>query len=216
MPNGSLDKFLYDRTAPNLDWNRRFQIIKGVASGLLYLHEGWEQVVVHRDIKSSNILLDSEMNARLGDFGLAKLYDHGADTQTTHVVGTIGYIAPELGSTGKVTTATDVFAYGAFLVEVACGRRPLEAEAPAERVMLVDWVLDNWKKGALLATTDQLLGDDYPEAEMEMVLKLGLLCSHPIPEARPSMRQVMQFLNGDTALPELSLVQWSFSEIVSP
>ncbi|KAJ6832987.1 L-type lectin-domain containing receptor kinase IV.1-like [Iris pallida] len=211
MPNGSLDKFLYDRTAPNLDWNGRFQIIRGVASGLLYLHEGWEQVVVHRDIKSSNILLDIEMNARLGDFGLAKLYDHGADPQTTHVVGTIGYIAPELGSTGKATTATDVFAYGAFLLEVACGRRPLEAEVPAEQVMLVDWVLDNWKKGEVLATTDRLLGNDYSEAEMEMVLKLGLLCSHPMAAARPSMRQVMQFLNGDTALPELSLVQWSFS-----
>ncbi|KAJ6843966.1 L-type lectin-domain containing receptor kinase IV.1-like [Iris pallida] len=211
MPNGSLDKFLYDRTAPNLDWNGRFQIIRGVASGLLYLHEGWEQVVVHRDIKSSNILLDSEMNARLGDFGLAKLYDHGADPQTTHVVGTIGYIAPELGSTGKATTATDVFAYGAFLLEVACGRRPLEAEVPAEQVMLVDWVLDNWKKGEVLATTDRLLGNDYSEAEMEMVLKLGLLCSHPMAAARPSMRQVMQFLNGDAAPPELSLVQWSFS-----
>ncbi|KAJ1701716.1 hypothetical protein LUZ63_001495 [Rhynchospora breviuscula] len=90
MPNGSLDKYLYDQEKPTLNWNQRFKIIKGVASGLLYLHEDWEQVVIHRDVKASNVLLDCELNGRLGDFGLARLYDHGTDPQTTHVVGTMG------------------------------------------------------------------------------------------------------------------------------
>uniref|UniRef100_A0ACD5YR66 Uncharacterized protein n=1 Tax=Avena sativa TaxID=4498 RepID=A0ACD5YR66_AVESA len=103
MPNGSLDKYLYDRSARTLDWRQRLHIIRGVAAGLLYLHEDWEQVVIHGDVKASNVLLDSEMNGRLGDFGLARLYDHGANTQTTHVVGTMGYLAPELGHTGKAT-----------------------------------------------------------------------------------------------------------------
>ncbi|KAF3447745.1 hypothetical protein FNV43_RR08448 [Rhamnella rubrinervis] len=114
MPNGSLEKYLYDQPKTTLNWNQRFVVIKGVASALFYLHEGWEQVVIHRDVKASNVLLDSEFNARLGDFGLARLYDHGTDPQTTHVVGTLGYLAPEHMRTGKATTRTDVFAFGAF------------------------------------------------------------------------------------------------------
>ncbi|KAK1275393.1 L-type lectin-domain containing receptor kinase IV.1 [Acorus gramineus] len=101
MSNGSLDKILFNGMKKDrLGWSQRFRIVR-VASGLLYLHEGWEQLVVHRDVKSSNVLLDGEMNGRLGDFGLARLYDHGTDPQTTHVVGTLGYLAPELPKTGK-------------------------------------------------------------------------------------------------------------------
>ena len=125
MPNASLDKHLHDDTMQTLDWAQRFRIIQGVASGLLYLHEDWEQVVIHRDVKASNVLLDSEMNGRLGNFGLARSYDHGTDPQTTHVVGTMGYIAPELTRTGRASTLNDVFAFGVFLLEVTCGRRPI-------------------------------------------------------------------------------------------
>ena len=124
MPNGSLDCYLHtqDHSTTNLCWAQRFHIIKGIASGLFYLHEDWEQVVIHRDIKTSNVLLDSEMNARLGDFGLARSHDHGADAHTTRVAGTWGYIAPELARLGKATKATDVFALGVLMVEVACGK----------------------------------------------------------------------------------------------
>ncbi|KAJ6832856.1 L-type lectin-domain containing receptor kinase IV.2-like [Iris pallida] len=205
MPNGSLDNFLYDETRPALSWAQRFGIMKGVASGLLYLHQDWEKIVVHRDIKASNVLLDSELNGRLGDFGLARLYDHGTDAHTTHIVGTMGYLAPELAQTGKATTKTDVFAFGAFLLEVACGRRPVEPGAAGQQLLLLDWVLENWKKGTLLATGDPRLGGDFPVEEMETVLKLGLLCSHPSPDTRPTMRQVMLFLDGDSTMPELPL-----------
>ncbi|XP_020256335.1 L-type lectin-domain containing receptor kinase IV.1-like isoform X2 [Asparagus officinalis] len=203
MPNGSLDKFLYDGAQPTLNWAQRFRIIKGVASGLLYLHEDWEQVVVHRDIKASNVLLDSELNGRLGDFGLARLYDHGTDPQTTHIVGTMGYLAPELSRTGKATTATDVFAFGAFLLEVVCGRRPVELNLDLEEQLLIGWVLMSWQRGHILETRDVSLGDEYCDYEVELVLKLGLLCSNPMAAARPSMRQVVQYLEGDLALPEL-------------
>ncbi|XP_073005050.1 L-type lectin-domain containing receptor kinase SIT2-like [Typha latifolia] len=213
MPNGSLDKYLYDRTKPTLDWDRRFQIIKGVASGLLYLHEEWEQVIIHRDIKASNVLLDSEMNGRLGDFGLARLYDHGTDPQTTHVVGTMGYLAPELARTGKATTLTDVFAFGSFILEVACGRRPVEQRAPDEHLVLADWVVENWHNDSILNTLDSRLGQVYVVVEAEMVLKLGVLCSNPLPSVRPSMRQVMQYLDGHVPLPELSPTYMSFSNL---
>ncbi|KAG8483972.1 hypothetical protein CXB51_023343 [Gossypium anomalum] len=204
MPNGSLDKYLHDQPKVTLNWRQRFRVIKGVASGLFYLHGEWEQVVVHRDVKASNVLLDGELNGRLGDFGLARLYDHGTDPQTTHVVGTLGYLAPEHTRTGKATPSTDVFAFGAFLLEVACGRRPIEAKSPIEDVILVDWVYSCWSKGDIMEAKDPSLGSDYEAEEVELVLKLGLLCSHSEPEARPTMRQVLQFLEGDVPFPEMS------------
>jgi hypothetical protein len=204
MPNGSLDKYLHDQSKVALSWGQRFRVIKGVASGLLYLHEDWEQVVVHRDIKASNVLLDKEMNGRLGDFGLARLYDHGTDPHTTHVVGTMGYMAPELGHTGKASKASDVFAFGAFMLEVACGRKPVVQDARDNRLVLVDWVLERWRAGAVTDTVDPRLAGDFVGSEASLVLRLGLLCSHPLPGARPGMRQVVQYLDGDVPLPELS------------
>ncbi|CAN6322456.1 unnamed protein product [Urochloa humidicola] len=223
MPNGSLDKYLYggnkekesEKATATLDWAQRFRIIKGVASGLLYIHEDWEQVVIHRDIKASNVLLDADMNARLGDFGLARLYDHGADPQTTHVVGTMGYLAPELARSGKASPLTDVFAFGAFILEVVCGRRPVEQGMAADdtRMMLVDWVLEHWQDGKLAEVVDGRLEGKYDAEEAALALKLGLLCSHPLPGARPSMRLVMRYLEGDTPFPELTPAHLSFSMV---
>uniref|UniRef100_A0ACD5UN13 Uncharacterized protein n=1 Tax=Avena sativa TaxID=4498 RepID=A0ACD5UN13_AVESA len=211
MPNGSLDKHLYggDDEKPVLDWDERFRIIKGIASGLLYLHEEWEKVVIHRDIKASNVLLDGEMNGRLGDFGLARMYDRGANAQTTHVVGTIGYLAPELGRTNKATPLTDVFAFGIFLLEVTCGQRPISQNSQGDQLMLVDWVLDHWLRGSLTETVDAKL-QHYDVDQACLALKLGLLCSHPLQNSRPDMRQVVRYLNGDVQLPELTPTNESF------
>ncbi|KAK3406948.1 hypothetical protein EUGRSUZ_K03076 [Eucalyptus grandis] len=212
MPNGSLEKYLYNQPKVTLNWNQRFRVIKGAAHGLSYLHEGWEQVVIHRDIKASNILLDSELNGRLGDFGLARLYDHGTDPQTTHLVGTHGYLAPENTRTARATTSADVFAFGAFLLEVACGRRPIEAREE-EDAILVDWVFSCWDKGDILEARDPNLGTDFVADEVELVLQLGLLCSQFQPTARPRMRQVVQYLEGDLALEELSSLGISKSRL---
>ncbi|GJM90956.1 hypothetical protein PR202_ga07286 [Eleusine coracana subsp. coracana] len=223
MPNGSLDKFLYNNNnahhgdnnnkqqLPALSWAQRFQIIKGVASGLLYLHEEWEQVVVHRDVKPSNVLLDAGMNARLGDFGLARLRGHGAgaELQTTVVAGTFGYIAPELALTGKASPLTDVFAFGAFLLEVVTGRRPIDdgGNGGGGTVMLIDWVFEHWRRETLVEVVDPGIitrGDQYDVNELSLALKVGLLCSQPMADMRPSMRQVMQYLQGDASPPDLS------------
>jgi serine/threonine protein kinase len=172
--------------------------------GLFYLHEEWEQVVIHRDVKASNVLLDGELNARLGDFGLARLYEHGTDPQTTHLVGTLGYLAPEHCRSGKATPGTDVYAFRAFLLEVACGKRPIEPRGAADDVLLLDWVFCHWNRGEILEARDVSLGTDYAAKEVELVLKLGLLCSHSEPAARPSMCQIVQFLEGEFPVPELS------------
>ncbi|KAK1643124.1 hypothetical protein QYE76_060929 [Lolium multiflorum] len=206
MPNGSLDKYLYgkeDNTV--LSWAHRFRIIKGIAAGLLYLHEEWEKVVVHRDIKASNVLLDDEMNGRLGDFGLARLYDHGIDPQTTDVVGTIGYLAPELARSGNATPPTDVFAFGMFVLEVTCGQRPVNHQNTEDnQLILIDWVIDKVQKGSFSDTLDARLKGSYDVGEACLALTIGILCSHPFAKARPTMRQVMQYLNGETEPPELS------------
>ncbi|XBH65995.1 hypothetical protein VPH35_119470 [Triticum aestivum] len=202
MPNGSLDTYLHKKDKPTLGWDQRLHIIKGVAAGLVYLHEDWEQVVIHRDIKVSNVLLDDGMNGRLGDFGLARLHGHEADAHTTRVAGTWGYIAPELARLGKATKATDVYAFGIFLMEVACGRRPIEANAHGEPMVLADWVLNTWQTGSLIDAMDTRLEQDHVTEEVELVLKLGLLCSHSLPKERPCMRLVMQYLESDATLPD--------------
>ncbi|CAN4118211.1 unnamed protein product [Withania somnifera] len=209
MPNGSMDNFLFDEPRIVLTWEQRFKIIKGVASGLIYLHEGYEQVVVHRDIKASNVLLDGELNGKLGDFGLARLYEHGSNPSTTRVVGTLGYLAPELPRTGRATTKTDMFAFGALLLEVVCGRRPIEHKAGPEEFVLVDLVWDKWREGKILDVVDYRLKGEFNESEVLMVLKLGLMCSNNQPLKRPSIRQMVRYLEGEIGIPEAPIAQCS-------
>ncbi|VAI62033.1 unnamed protein product [Triticum turgidum subsp. durum] len=172
MPKGSLDKYLYGEVDNNtLSWDQRFWIIRGIASALIYLHEEWEKVVVHRDIKASNVLLDDELNARLGDFGLARLYDHGVEQETTRVVGTIEWLAASR-RTGKGTPLTDVFAFGIFVLEVTCGQRPIMQSTQDKQVMLVDWVLEHAQQGSLADAIDVRLKGDYNVEEAYLALKL--------------------------------------------
>jgi Legume lectin domain/Protein kinase domain len=205
MPNGSLDTLLFDynnKKKTVLNWEQRLNILKGVAAGLLYLHEEWEQLVLHRDVKSSNVLLGSDLNPKLGDFGLARLYEHGTNPHTTHVVGTIGYIAPELSRTGKATTSSDVFSFGVVLLETVCGRRPVENNAPIDELNLLEWVRDCAEQGHLVNVVDARIAKECDIQEIEKVLKLGLVCCQSIAEVRPSMRQVIQYLNGTEQFPE--------------
>ncbi|KAM1038281.1 hypothetical protein ACFX13_033722 [Malus domestica] len=200
IPYGSLDSLIFgSKNNFVLSWAQRFNILKGIATGLLYLHEEWEQVVIHRDVKSSNVLIDAEMNPRLSDFGLARLYDHGEISHTTGVVGTIGYIAPELARTGKASTCSDVFAYGVLLLEVACGQRPIGSG----EFILADWVMENHEMDHILDTVDPNLDSNFDVKEMKLVLELGLLCTHYKPEARPTMRQVVRYLNEEDQPPEV-------------
>ncbi|KAG4177292.1 hypothetical protein ERO13_A11G300925v2 [Gossypium hirsutum] len=198
----NLVRLLDHQPNSSLNWTQRFKIIKDVASALFYLHQQWMQVIIHRDIKPTNVLIDGDMNARLGDFGLAKLCDLGNDPQTSHVAGTLGYMAPELAREGKANTSTDIYAFGIFMLEAACGRKPIEPRAPPEEAFLADWITDCWDKGDILATIDKRLEKRFVGQQAELVLKLGLLCSHPVAAGRPSMSSVILYLEGVASLPE--------------
>ncbi|KAJ4875082.1 L-type lectin-domain containing receptor kinase I.7 [Raphanus sativus] len=206
MPNGSLDHCLFsDDDRATLPWWRRFAILKDIASALSYLHTEADQVVIHRDIKASNVMLDAEFNGRLGDFGMSRLYDRGTDPTTTAAVGTVGYMAPELTTMGP-STGTDVYAFGVFLLEITCGRRPVEPGFSAAKRFLIKWVGECWRRSSLIDAVDPRL-TEFSSQEVERVLKVGLLCANLAPEARPSMEQVVQYLNGNLALPEF----WPYS-----
>ncbi|EOX98864.1 Concanavalin A lectin protein kinase family protein, putative [Theobroma cacao] len=205
VPSGSLDKLLYQDgplKGKKLTWDQRYKILTGVAQALLYLHEECDQRVVHRDVKPSNVLIDEDLNAKLGEFGLARTYEHDIKPQTTHIVATLGYLAPELTRTGKATTSTDVYGYGTLMLEVASRRRPIEPQNNAKELLLVDWVRELHSQGEITKAIDPTL-DNYHSGEAELVLTLGLLCCHPHPDYRPTMRRVVQFLLGDAILPPL-------------
>ncbi|OVA00432.1 Protein kinase domain [Macleaya cordata] len=197
MPNGSLDRFICNGS---LDWQTRYKILTGLASALLYLHEECGSTVVHRDVKPNNVMLDSDYNAHLGDFGLARLLQNEASV-TTVLAGTPGYLAPECGYTGKATPESDVFSFGIVVLEVLCGRRCIGC---IEEKSLVDYVWSLHGKGELLQCVDQKLQNNFKQEEMNCSLVVGLACSHPDPASRPSMRKVVQvFMNPNEPLMDL-------------
>ncbi|XP_014508479.1 L-type lectin-domain containing receptor kinase IX.1-like [Vigna radiata var. radiata] len=202
MPNGSLDSHLYG-VKSFLTWRVRYNIALGLASALLYLQEEWEQCVIHRDIKSSNIMLDSSFNAKLGDFGLARLVDHEKGSQTTHIAGTRGYIAPEYFSSGKATKESDIYSFGVVLLEIACGRKCVELKAEEGEITLVEWVWKLYGLGRSLEAVDPKLCGEFDEKQMIRLVVVGLWCVHPDYSFRPSIRQVIQVLKFDSPLPLL-------------
>ncbi|KAK2656645.1 hypothetical protein Ddye_009697 [Dipteronia dyeriana] len=202
MPNGSLDYHLFGGKI-TLTWTIRYKIALGLASALLYLHEEWEQCVVHRDIKSSNVMLDSNFNAKLGDFGLARLVDHDMGSQTTVLAGTMGYLAPECVTTGKASKESDVYSFGVVALEITCGRRPVDPRQEQSKVRLVELVWDLYGKGQILEAVDQRLETEFDEKQMECLMVVGLWCCHPDVALRPSIRQVINVLNFEAQLPSL-------------
>ncbi|PIA26376.1 hypothetical protein AQUCO_09400021v1, partial [Aquilegia coerulea] len=198
MPNGSLNRWIFEKPKQLLNWDGRRRVLVDVAEGLNYLHHGWDQVVLHRDIKSSNILLDSDMRGRLGDFGLAKLYQHGQAPGTTRVVGTLGYLAPELANVPAPTRASDVYSFGVVVLEVVCGRRPIETWSDDEP-LLIDWVRELYEEGNLREAADERMDGEYRVEDVEIILKLGLACCHPDPQHRPTMKEVVAILIGEEA-----------------
>ncbi|KAL5707336.1 hypothetical protein ACHQM5_025395 [Ranunculus cassubicifolius] len=214
MPNGSLDHHLFstkDEGKTELCWDRRYKIISGIASALHYLHNEYDQKVVHRDLKASNVLLDADFNARLGDFGLARAIDNEKTSysEVEHgVPGTPGYIAPECFHMGRATRESDVYGFGAVVLEVVCGQRPWTKIAGFQ--FLTDWVWTLHREGRILEAVDEKLGKDYVAEEVERVLLLGLACSHPIASERPKTQAIVQILSGTVPPPHVPHFKPSF------
>ncbi|KAJ7953267.1 Lectin receptor kinase [Quillaja saponaria] len=229
MPNGSLDNHLFfepGTTEMTLSWHLRYKIITGVASALHYLHNEYDQKVVHRDLKASNIMLDADFNARLGDFGLARALENEKTSyaELEGMPGTVGYIAPECFHTGKATRVSDVYGFGAVLLEVVCGQRPWTKNEGFQ--CLVDWVWCLHREGRILEAVDNRLGNDYVVEEAERLLLLGLACSHPIASERPKTQTIGQIISGSVPVPHVppfkppfiwsSLPDWNFdSDLLS-
>ncbi|XP_009363448.3 LOW QUALITY PROTEIN: L-type lectin-domain containing receptor kinase IX.1-like [Pyrus x bretschneideri] len=200
MPNSSLDQHLFGCRA-TLQWDFRYKIALGLASALNYLHEDVEQCVLHRDIKSANVLLDTDFSSKLGDFGIAKLVDPRFRTQTTGVVGTYGYMAPEYASGGRASKESDMFSFGVVALEIACGRRTYQDGEL--HVPLVRWVWQLYLAGNLLYAADERLDKKFDEKEMECLLMVGLWCTNPSNKGRPKAGQVMKVLLFEAPLLEL-------------
>ncbi|XP_066341437.1 L-type lectin-domain containing receptor kinase IX.1-like [Miscanthus floridulus] len=204
MPNGSLDAHLYieERMLP---WSLRYDIILGIGSALLYLHQDCEQGVLHRDIKPSNVMLDASFNAKLGDFGLARLVDHGQGPHTTELAGTMGYMDPECMITGRFSTESDIYSFGVVLLEVACGRQPVRVlQHNNTAVHLTQPVSELYERGTILDAADPRLNENFDAREMECVLVVGLWCTQQDRSLRPSIRQAASALRFEASLPTLS------------
>ncbi|KAK8501853.1 hypothetical protein V6N13_023146 [Hibiscus sabdariffa] len=230
MPNRSLDRVLFrspqNMGAPPLEWDRRRKIVGGLAAALFYLHEQLETQIIHRDVKTSNVMLDSQYNARLGDFGLARWLEHELEYQiktpatkrhqfrladTTRIGGTIGYLPPESFQKRSVATAkSDVFSFGIVVLEVVSGRRAVDLTFPDEQIILLDWIRRLSDEKRLLHAGDSRLVDgSYRLADAERFLHIGLLCTLHNPLLRPNMKWVVEVLSGNISgkLPALPSFQ---------
>lgn len=202
MPNGSLNKILHRsfNLAVVLSWKQRLNIVLGVASALAYLHEECERQIIHRDVKTCNIMLDADFNAKLGDFGLAEVYEHSSITrEATIPAGTVGYLAPEYVYSGVPTVKTDVYSFGVVVLEVATGRKPVEDDG----TVIVDWVWGLWEKGKLIEAADARLTGKFDKVEMERMLITGLASVHPNHVKRPTVKEAARILQGEAPLPAL-------------
>ncbi|KAL8159542.1 hypothetical protein V2J09_001079 [Rumex salicifolius] len=195
MARGSVENNLFSRVLLPLPWSIRMKIALGAAKGLAYLHEA-DKPVIYRDFKTSNILLDTEYNAKLSDFGLAKDGPVGDKSHvSTRIMGTYGYAAPEYIMTGHLSSRSDVYSYGVVLLELITGRKSLDKSRPAREQNLTDWALPLLReKKKLLNIIDSRLGGDYPVKGVQKAAMLAYHCLNRNPKARPLMRDIVDSL----------------------
>ncbi|KAK4594650.1 hypothetical protein RGQ29_018368 [Quercus rubra] len=220
LENGCLAQALFRRTGLNLNLSTRYSICLGVARGLAYLHEDSQFRIIHRDMKPSNILLDSNLVPKISDFGLAKLYNDEMTHISTRVAGTFGYLAPEYAMRGYLTEKVDVFGFGVVALEIISGRRNFDENlVEEEKTYLLEWTWQLYENNREVELVDPTLSE-INEEDVKRVIRVSLLCTQASPTLRPSMSRVVAMLLGDTEVGTVTsrpgyLTDWQFDDITS-
>ncbi|XP_039168266.1 cysteine-rich receptor-like protein kinase 10 [Eucalyptus grandis] len=196
VPNASLDQFIFDPLKrANLNWDRRHNIIMGVARGMLYLHEESRLRIIHRDLKASNILLDSNMNPKISDFGMARLFElDQTRAETNRIVGTYGYMAPEYAMHGTFSIKSDVFSFGVLVLEIVSGQKNTLFGMDDDTEVLISYVWKNWREGSISNIIDPSMTSGS-STEIARCIHIGLLCVQENVVSRPTMTSVLLMLN---------------------